>query len=69
MTPHPNFYANNYAPNYYYYNNTIMSYLHQVVVWAVEFFVQFNDQAFKEGRKLSFLFPRLRTIRKIERKK
>lgn len=50
MTPNPNFYASNYAPNYYYYNNNIiMSYLHQVVVWAVKFFVQFNDQAFKEG--------------------
>jgi len=44
-----------------------MSYLHQVVVWAIKFFVQFNDQAFKEGWKLSFLFPRLRRVRERER--
>lgn len=42
-------------------------YLHQVVVWTIQLLIQLNDQAFKEGRKLSLLFPGLRIKREREK--
>lgn len=35
------------------------AHLHQVVVRPVQFLVQLNDEALKEGRKLPLLFARL----------